>query len=310
MKYATLFLTFILLSSEIFAQSSYVPFPEGEAVWHVGQKDPSWIIPDHEQYMYAGDTTINGFSYHKLSFKYEWVSLPSGDLVFTDYGTVGYIRQDSFLRKVYYVPKTEMQEYLLYDFSLQVGDTCPLTYGHNYLPPLIVIDKDSLMLGNVSRTRFTLLRPGGMEYDTVKIIEGIGSLSGPLTQFSDLCFEYCEWLACFQQDGETVFSSELFNFFPFGYCHIVGIDVPEAAINNFLLYPNVLSSGSIATISNKSHKAINVSVYDLLGSLIFNGLSDHAPDFSIETRGFQKGMYIVTIVANGEAPFNTRLIIQ
>src|SRR4030095_15843565 len=125
MRYLYFFFLF-LLYQEGTAQSNYIPFPEDEAVWHVAIKYPSAILPNHDQHMYAGDTTINGFSYHKLNHKAEYVILPTGGFDIDDEGTIGFIRQDSLSRKVYYLPSTDTVEQLLYDFRLGVKYVFPL----------------------------------------------------------------------------------------------------------------------------------------------------------------------------------------
>src|SRR4030095_15935348 len=103
---------------------------------------------------------------------------------------------------------TDTVEQLLYDFSLGVNDVYPLTYGHSSFPQLEIIAIDSVLIENVFRGRFILLPPNSGIYDTVKVIEGIGSQSGLLTMYSTFCFEICTWLACFQQDGETLYSDD------------------------------------------------------------------------------------------------------
>src|SRR5207253_609822 len=105
-----IFLT-IAFQTKVFAQSSYVPFPDGEAVWHNGYFQPDYGVGiRHDQYAYSGDTLIGAFTYHKLSHKIDWI----GPFGFPeDEGIIGFLRQDSLLKKVYYYPKNEMQEYLL-----------------------------------------------------------------------------------------------------------------------------------------------------------------------------------------------------
>ncbi|MBA2422523.1 MAG: hypothetical protein H0V61_04790 [Chitinophagales bacterium] len=147
---------FILLLTigfgKIFAQT-YHPFPENEAVWH----EEAWgigcpVIPcEYDQYMYSGDTVINGYLYHKLYLSYKFL----GQV--TQSGYVGFIRQDSLAKKVYYITLGGPYENLLYDFNLQVGDFYPETYNHNSQDTFIISKVDSILLNGSYRKKYTLL---------------------------------------------------------------------------------------------------------------------------------------------------------
>lgn len=63
-----------------------------------------------------GDTTISGITYKKL----EEHSQPSA---FSDVCLYGYLREDTVSRKVYFMDNTLAPEILLYDFSMQPGDS-------------------------------------------------------------------------------------------------------------------------------------------------------------------------------------------
>jgi hypothetical protein len=258
--------------------------------------------------MYAGDTVFNSFLYHKLSFKFEFVQLPDGNLMYTDYGVIGYIRQDTVQEKVYYFQKSDDQEYLLYDFNLEIGDTCPPIYAHNYQPPLILINKDSVLETNGFRGRLILLPPGGGVFDTVKIVEGIGSESGLFTA-SGMCFEYCEWLACFQEDGETIYSSDMYNSYPFGFCHIVGVSNTLKNPENVLIRPSPAVHGEDVSIAGNSATEMNVIVFDLFGRKCWESTSNSISQ-EVKTYDFAKGMYIVKVTLDAKFFYTARIVIQ
>lgn len=302
----------ILLQSKLFAQS-YVPFPEGEAVWHVAEKDQYAVVAAHRQFMYTGDTTFNGFLYHRLSYKYESVHLPDGNLVVTDYGAIGFVRQDSLARKVYYFPKDEPDEYLLYDFGLQVGDFYPKTYTH-YSDNLALTKIDSILIDNSFRRVFVFDFPQNYPEDTaVRLIEGIGNDAGLLTYAEQgNCFETCIKLACFQQDGETVYAPDefAFGYYPFGFCHIVGVSEIENQRNDFLLYPNLVVKGDECTLINNIGKKMEVLVSNLFGNVIWRQKFNSESPAKIPTGNLPGGIYLVKILIDNKFLSTQKLVVQ
>ncbi len=308
---SSLFLILLGLSIQgVYAQSSYVPFPEGDAVWHVGIKSQYVIVPTHDQYMYAGDTMINQIIYHKISYKEEYIHLPDGNLVVYDQGIVGYLRQDTALRQVYLIPASDGQEYLLYDFNVMVGDTYPLTYSLLSWGELTVIAKDSILIGNSFRPLFILLAPYGGMSDTFKIIEGIGWSSGLVTEAPTFCGEICMRLTCFQDDGETVYSSDEDTFgggLPFGFCHIVGLGEIPNQKGDFSLQPDPVIKGNEVSLSRNSSEPMKVFVYDLFGNLKWVNQFNPEAKMIIPTYNLPSGIY--TVKVTDDHTFSTQKLV-
>src|SRR5688572_26179253 len=127
-----LLLLLIFYSTSSSAQTSvYHEFPDSNAVWnfHCVQ----WMCmpvgpgPANVQFDYSitmiGDTTINGLIYHKLFTPFIQIINNTNCQMWMGTGYKGALREDTALRKVYYVPQSDTAEQLLYDFNLQVGDT-------------------------------------------------------------------------------------------------------------------------------------------------------------------------------------------
>src|ERR1044071_9077419 len=102
----------LLPASVLFAQHTYRPFAASASKWEIHYMQGlnsfgygSISIPAGS----GNDTIIGAQLYHKVNHD--------------AYGFIGGIREDLALKKVYYYPKDSLQEYLLYDFSIQVGDT-------------------------------------------------------------------------------------------------------------------------------------------------------------------------------------------
>ena len=204
------FLFFAILSK---AQTSiYHPFPDSNAVWNeegssvFGGAPPEWYHWQ-QRYFINGDTIIN-YTYHKIyvkrideyppfvSYCHSYV-IPGIPL--TDY--FGAIRQDTLQKKVFFLPSGSLNDTLLYNFNLNLGDTLPPTYNHQ--TTLIVNHVDSMFDGTNYRKYFSL--SDVFHSDSVAIIEGIGSSRG-LFWWLDPPFEAGNSLHCFEQNGATLFS--------------------------------------------------------------------------------------------------------
>src|SRR5688572_22889164 len=140
MKYIPSLLAVLSMFSANAQTSVYHPFPESTAMWR--QRGVvlglncccSGPGPCHREdefeYILQGDTVIGSSAYKKL---YQtgigiehllFVSFcPPGcsnaDYSFYNYEYAGSIRQDTALRKVYFMPPGYTQDTLLYDFDLQ-----------------------------------------------------------------------------------------------------------------------------------------------------------------------------------------------
>jgi hypothetical protein len=116
----------------IFSQS-LIPL-DNSSRWFVG-KDYGWTYPELFEYFIYNDTVILNKTYKKLYRRayhcYENVYLGpdpvdiydgSGAIPFTGYA--GAIREDTSLKKIFFIPYNTINEFVLYDFSPHsVGDT-------------------------------------------------------------------------------------------------------------------------------------------------------------------------------------------
>lgn len=169
--------------------TTYHPFPEQNAIWNF-----RWTLVGTEydfdekfSLSLSGDTIIGNQTYHKLVTPY------GGDIS-------GAIRQDITAKKVYFIAPSETTEHLLYDFTMQVGDTVK-GYTQGKFGYDIVVSIDSVLVGNSYRKRW-LVNSGYNIY----FIEGIGSTYGlfqisPVdnTDFPDYS------LLCYSENNQTLF---------------------------------------------------------------------------------------------------------
>lgn len=135
-----------------------------------------------EQNIIHGDTLISGLPYFKLyttRHNILYVYTFPGTLTYHTYDSIGpsFIRYDTLVKRVYYLPSIDSTERLIYDFDLQVGDTTPMQ--SEYFPTTIIraIDTVSLFGAPVRRFFLTDVSDPYIEHFNY-ILEGMGGSNG------------------------------------------------------------------------------------------------------------------------------------
>jgi hypothetical protein len=154
------------------------PIPEGDYIpmlTSTSWTDIQWMQdfdlgPEElfiEHYEYMGDTTFNATQYKII---YRWMIWKGQCPGVSD---KMYLREDSAARRVYVYTTPTDPEIVLYDFSLQIGDTCP--YGRTMYGYTLA---EVTTITNLGKTRrqflFTRDVDGQDCKDSVIWIEGIG----------------------------------------------------------------------------------------------------------------------------------------
>lgn len=178
------------------------PTYEQRPVWCIksspfGRPQPEYTIE------MRSDTVICGKKYNPLFVK----NRSLGDGVIYNYIS-GYIRQDN--KKVYQLSTDCQSEGLLYDFSLQVGDTVK----HSYYEEGMVSKIDTEEINGIKRKVMTIDYP--VAYSPFPVppiqrfwIEGIGS---PIEPYGDVgcLYSVCEsasYVACLSTNAGVIFGN-------------------------------------------------------------------------------------------------------
>lgn len=184
---------------------AYTPFPAGNAVWTVTFNSSDCILwfPEMavQTYRYAlvGDTLIAGAAYLKCSVVEACGTCCEAAPVF---GYIGAVRDDTVARKVFIVPPDSFSEVVLYDFSVEVGDTIEQAFPIGACSPQVVQWIDSVEVGGSFRRRYHLQGPCWPN----EVVEGVGSLTGPL-EWAFSVVDVGGMLACLEVDGEQVYEA-------------------------------------------------------------------------------------------------------
>ncbi len=235
MKQTIILLGMTLIVNLSLKSQDYVPFPTENVNWNVFYAGTCEEAPPDTlmiRYVIHGDTTINEVQYSKLCIE-------SGDLINPKIQAIGGLRE--FEKKIYYIGQTIIgggfdDEYLLYDFTKQIGDTIEHdNYGVFYS---VILDIDSVLIDSTYRKRFEVDNHWFFQNPDY-IIEGIGSVkNGLIGHISDIptCGSHYWEHICFRENGIVIYLNSSFNdCFPSNL--LTGMEQPEYKTDLYI-YPN------------------------------------------------------------------------
>ncbi len=254
-----LFLIILFFSSHLIDAQTYVPFPTDSARWKVTYYSGALGCPNivsEYQYTIDGDTLISSTTYQKI-FRTGYTN--NSFCYFGPFGYSGCIREDGN-KHIYLRLPSSNSDTLLYDFSLNVGDTVQ-SFLNYCTVPITVISIDSILIQSSYRKRFNL--DGGCQANSVSLIEGIGSTHGLLDATSS--FESAGHLDCFTLNGQTIFPDTISN------CPLLVASISTATKNE--CFPKLIEK-SIQQAHYKMDCSytgkIRISGYDLIGRELFH----------------------------------------
>lgn len=232
--------------------------------WQYLQTDWTTIcgVSSGKEYFVSGDTLINGFIYHKVSYSNLLSDNLSSqfcpplhvDTIEHALNTYLY-REDSIMKKVYQYDG--VLDNLIMDFSLEVGDTLFNNY-YSFLNgsyPVV----DSLFYINL------LNNDTALEYhfsNGAQIIEGVGNICGLVI---DSNFTYCDYLICLTNSGSSLYSSTYSAFYGC-YSHTGLNDLEEPAVKL------VVMNNIVKLFNDSSQCDYRVTVFNSLGQVIMKSI--------------------------------------
>jgi hypothetical protein len=248
-----------------------------------------------------GDTVINNQTYKKL------YQSNYGPTVLTK-TYFGGMREDSIGRVYIYTatnqspPVTHLQsqtEYLLYDFSLQVGDTLQVLNDFNIIQVLSSID--SVLIDNHYRKLYTFIA-SGVPRD---VIEGIGSVKGlffPMVYE----FEHGQMLACYE-DGDIFWNNPALMG---NDCFSVGIDEHRPETDLVTIYPVPVSDQLHIDFEDVPRDEIVIQLYDITGRLMREHHQAGQKKITLDVANLAQGTYILKAISIGHATKTIKVIKQ
>ncbi len=297
-----LLLVFAFLTFSAIAQrSGYQPFPDSNATWnmHYLFYCMSGGIAD-EQYSITmtGDTMINSLVYHKLKTPYIQGTITGGCTSSISAGYKGAIRQDIADRKVYIIPPGSSAEQLLYDFTMQVGDSVKGYLESFFYGKDVVESIDSIFTGSRYLKRWYI-----NHCYHIYFIEGIGSTYG-LLEFSPGCVTDL-WdinLTCFQQNGQTLYPDAATD------CRLItSVDYIVKDSNPVKVFPNP-SNGCFTIEFEKPLNIREIRLTGLPGNVILQQIINNQA--KIKLNDLPAGIYFLTTIGKEGRTTTTKIVIN
>ena len=280
MKLFTPLLLFVLTIGtglEAIAQT-YVPFLNSNALWEVRSvtNSGSMIISynhHHVSLIQGGDTTVNGLTYQQME----------------GYNQQGaaYLREDTNNEQVFFLDLATGNEHLLYDFSLQVGDSIQdLSWDSSWVEVTAI---STVMVNGTSRKRLEFqYKPGANINCQLFWVEGVGSSFGPVWFWHGDCWHSGIDLLCYREKN----SSSLTPLFG-SICSPVGFGDLQNAAPEISLFPNPVIER--VTISS-SEPIREIHILNASGAQVENHvLASPQNNTEVDLSGLSKGIYLLQI---------------
>lgn len=294
MKRLIFLLVGILITILTYSQD-YHPFPDSNAIWNNNSywSPYNWI----NRYGVFGDTTIESQNYKKIYRIENDSTLNINNMTY-----YAALRENESKQIFVKVPEFEY-EFLIYDFSLSVGDTVNTNAPDGYLNWLtcVITEIDTIELeNNQYRRRFKINNWGNDEY----WIEGIGSIGGLFYPISDYLAGTINDLLCFKHNNTAIY----INNPDCDKCFCSLATSTEELKNenhNIKIYPNPTST--ILNINPTSEIGESkIRMFNSNGTLIETRLINTYP-YQFEVKKYPSGIYTLHLT-NGKQEYSMRFI--
>jgi hypothetical protein len=251
------------------------------------------------------DTVISTRTYHQLFYSLT-------DSTFTNpinYYYIGGLRENN--KQIFFIPKDSINEYLIYDFSLGVGDTIRYDYsvfsgyyGFGPFDSLFVSSVDSVLIYDGTfrkRINFSSWSGGGFPVPIFysQWIEGIGNNMGLLCPIPNIPTNGTDnQLVCFKQN-DTLLCSNVAIVSYFGTCYpiITQLSEPNLDINRIEVFPNPVTGTSLIKWNKNAHITM-LEIFNVFGKTILKTKINNVLDYTIDGHIYVNGVYFIKLSDN------------
>ena len=253
-------------------------------------------------WLLRGDTIINDLQYKKLYWRA--FEEPQSDVIISQY-LFGFLREDVENKTVYAIEifpgypgcDSVNEEYVLFDFSYEVGDTSQLCLHTEYLGPEVLSEIQNYWVFGKDRNVYVY------NGACVDLIEGVGHYQGlmesPVINISGgiitSLFDYCRGT-----DEE---------------CGVIYVNVDEyPSTDYFSVYPNPAVDQvrcEFTTMPQSFNRSVDIAVKDVYGRLALqiNGLlADKG--LIINISNIPAGLYFISLNIDEKVVATRKLIIS
>jgi hypothetical protein len=285
-------LIFFILTLSVVSQNYFSIPSDSTSEWRVLRIDADGFCFHNRdfKYFFGGDTIIDTLVYHKLYQSGYYQEAENGQPVPGCDGYyvfeniyVGGIRNEN--GKVYF---HDFSEHLIYDFTLEVGDSVNTFIAATGTQVLSI---DSVLIGDDYRKRFNVYNPLG---SSDWIIEGLGHEKGLIEpMFTPLYFD--SDLYCYAENSVPIF--------PAGSTCDLAVKVLENSEIDLaiILSPNPTSKLINISLKAKQEMVITFRIINIAGNLIIErpwNIQSGMNETSVDISSMAPGIYFV-VVSNG-----------
>lgn len=210
-----------------------------------------------------------------------------------------FLREDALSKKVYLLNPTRTAENILYDFSLNVGDTFPVIPPTNI--PFYLVNIDSVLINADYRKRFTFESTVPAGVFTTIWIEGIGNITNILGSYTPTTAS--NLTVCAYENSIVVLDQTQSNFLypPVSYdCSflLTGYnDISQTVFEKMDILPNPFNERVSINITLHRPQKISVKLYDMMGNLIRSYADADKPvtgnlSYDFNATNLSQGIYI------------------
>lgn len=236
------------------------------------------VYYETEKYLFAGDTVIEGKTYHNC-----------GSYL---------LREENENEKVYIFVTDSAKEFLLYDFSAEVGDSIWVFQRYSYTlenNPIVITAIDTITdLASNEVRQFMYVRYPYESVDTNSYVEGYGALDGNLIYYAEetppggLTYSLRCWLD--EKDTKLMFGDNGSEY--------IGNDCEGSGIISAV---ETVETESVAMTYSEgivrfSHEVSNVTIISADGRAVYSGNSEPVNAISVK---LPAGVYFVKCYADG-----------
>jgi hypothetical protein len=255
-------------------------------------------------YYTNGDTTINALTYKKIyrsGTGYIWTAQPPpnpcSNNTFTYIDTLPSFFLRSAAKEMYVRMPSDLNEYLLYDFNLSIGDTLPQTLN-NFTTDTYVVNIDSISTPFGYLKKFELSGSSWSQY----LIEGIGHSKG-LIEPMHVPLECGYDLLCFSLNDTA--------YYPINgpTCDLaVGVNKEISAFKS-IIFPNP-TNGYTKIQFEESLSNAEIIISNIYGQTLQKIEQVNGTETTLNFESFASGIYYLTLKKNQQNIACHKLIIS
>jgi hypothetical protein len=290
MKYLKIYtlLAFLMMAGEVKAQET-TSILKDNSEWNILWQSTGVPSPESvtESLMVSGDTVVDGVLYKKVLRKlssetHYW----HGSLEYDLYGII----KEEESGKVFYKPKEQEIEYLLYDFGMNVNDTAIMYWcqNPNWEVHVRIDSIDTQHIAGAERRVFYVSSKDmyGDEWHWLNTwVEGIGAMEGLLysCHIVNAGGITLHELLCYHEDGELVWQNSTYNT-----CLIDPLGIQDnIEASGLQVYPNPARDRVVV----EGLEAVEVKVYNTSGQMVKTVRGTNEVDLC----GLAQGVYLLRI---------------